>query len=136
MAVGAIAGSPTSPVVGASRTGFNGLTADHFMRMLITQLKYQDPLEPVGNEEILSQISMMRNLQSNIELGDAMKSITSNQQLSTAASFIGRSVTGTNAANQTITGVAGRALLRDGRAYVSVDEEEILLANVTSVKEG
>ncbi|MEX0717930.1 MAG: flagellar hook capping FlgD N-terminal domain-containing protein [Planctomycetaceae bacterium] len=135
MAVAAIGGSSSVPVVDPAKTGFNGLTADHFMKMLITQLKNQDPLEPVGNEEILNQISTMRSLQSNIELGDAMKAITSNQQLSTAAGFIGRSVTGTDATNRLVTGIASRALLRDGKAYVAVGDIEMPLANVTGVEE-
>lgn len=136
MVVDAIGGGTATPVVEPDKTGFNGLTADDFMKMLITQLQNQDPLEPMGNDEILNQISTMRGLQSNIELGDAMKAITSNQQLATAAGFIGRSVTGTDSTNQPVTGIASRALLRDGKAYVAVGEVEIPLANVTGVEEG
>lgn len=133
MAVQAISGNSSPPIVPADKTGFNSLSADHFMKMLIAQLKNQDPLEPVGNEEILNQLSMMRSLQSNIELGDAMKSITSNQQLSTAAGFIGREVTGTNEAGNPVSGTAVRAFLRDGKAFVAVGEDELPLSNVISV---
>jgi len=119
--------------VASDQQGFAGLTADHFMKLLITQLQNQDPMEPVGNEQLLNQLSIMRNLQANIELTDSLKGITSNQQLSTAAGFIGKTVTGMTADQEDVTGVAERAFLREGAAYVAVGSKEIPLANVTSV---
>lgn len=121
------------PIVSQDEVGFSGLTADSFMRLLITELQNQDPLEPVGNEELLSQLSMMRNLQSNIELSDAVKAVTTNQQLSTAANFIGSSVTGFTTDQTEVSGIADRAFLRDGIAYVGAGEAEIPLSQVTSV---
>jgi len=123
----------SAPIVDQDKTGFAGLTADSFMKLLITELQNQDPLEPVGNEQLLSQLSMMRNLQSNIELGDTVKAITSNQQLSTAASFIGKSVTGFKDDETETTGVAQRAFLRDGIAYLGTADAEVALSRVTAV---
>ncbi len=114
-------------------TGFAGMTADHFMKLLITELQNQDPLEPMGNGELLSQLSMMRNLQSNIELGDAVTAITTNQQLTTAANFIGKSITGLATNATEVTGIADRAFMRDGKAFLGVGTNDIPLTNVTSV---
>ncbi|HUG93000.1 MAG TPA: flagellar hook capping FlgD N-terminal domain-containing protein [Planctomycetaceae bacterium] len=124
---------PSVPTVDADKTGFAGLTSETFMRLLITQLQNQDPLEPVGNEELLNQLSMMRNLQANIELGEGLKAITTNQQLSTAATFIGREITGVDTRQQTITGIADRAFLRNGEAFVGIGDHEVSLSQVTSV---
>jgi flagellar basal-body rod modification protein FlgD len=124
------------PTVDADKIGFGGLTSDTFMRLLITQLQNQDPLEPVGNEELLSQLSMMRNLQANIELGESLKAITTNQQLSTAATFIGREITGLDTGRNPISGVVERAFLRDGAAFVSVGGRDVSLNDVTSVSLG
>jgi flagellar basal-body rod modification protein FlgD len=136
MAVNGVGSTSTDvPIVDKEKTGFAGLNSETFMKLLITQLQSQDPLEPMGNDELLSQISMMRNLQANIELGDAMKSITSNQQLSTAAAFIGREVTGTSFDQGEVSGVADRAFLRDGAAFVGVGTAEIPLSQVTTVEE-
>jgi flagellar basal-body rod modification protein FlgD len=121
------------PLVPREKTGFAGLDSEDFLKLLITQLQNQDPTEPIGNEELLNQLSQMRNIQASIELETAMKSITSNQQLSTAATFIGKSVTGTNASEQQVTGVADRAFLREGVAYVGIGAEDVPLSSVTSV---
>lgn len=122
--------------VDRDKVGFNGLTSETFMKLLIAQLQNQDPLEPVGNEELLSQMSMMRNLQSNIELGDAMKSITVNQQLATASSFIGKSIQGTDVNEQPVSGLVDRAFLADGKAYVGVGSAIVALSAIHSVSLG
>ncbi len=120
--------------VDADQVGFSGLNAEAFMKLLIATLQNQDPTEPVGNEELLSQVSMMRNLQSNIELGEAVKAISTNQQLSTAATFIGTQITGAISNDQSVTGIVERAFLRGGKAFVGLaDGGELLLSNITSV---
>lgn len=120
-------------IVDRANTGFNALTAESFIKLLITQLQNQDPTEPVGNDELLSQLSAMRSLQSNIELSEALKSITTNQQLSTAATFIGKTVTG-SVGGQSIDGVVDRAFLRGGAAFVGIGGNEVPLNNVISVE--
>jgi len=131
---GASQSSNDLPIVPRERTGFAGLDSEDFLKLLITQLQNQDPSEPIGNEELLNQLSQMRSIQASIELEDAVKAITSNQQLSTAATFIGKTVTGTTTSQQQLTGVADRAFLRDGVAYVGIGSQEILLGNVTDVR--
>lgn len=131
--VGSTSSSKDLPLVDKDKQGFNGMNSEMFMKLLITQLQNQDPLEPMDNDQLLNQISMMRSLQSNIELGDAMKSITTNQQLSTAAGFIGKKVVGTGADNAQVTGVADRAFIKDGAAYIAVGSKEMPLASVTAV---
>jgi len=133
MEIGATGSTADVSVVESDQIGFAGLNADTFMTLLITQLQNQDPLDPTGNEELLNQLSTMRNLQSNIELGDAMKAITTNQQLSTAATFIGKTVSGTALDQTQVSGVAERAFLRDGQAYVGVGTAELPLSGVEAV---
>ena len=137
---GAAGTSQTVNFVEPDSIGFAGLTADTFLELMISQLQNQDPLDPMENDELLSQLSMMRNLQANIELGEAMEAITAGQEaliasqrLTSAASFIGRSITGTNTLLESVTGVVDRAFVQNGAAFVGVGEDEVALANVTSV---
>lgn len=120
-------------IVDRNETGFAGLDSTAFMKLLITQLQNQDPTEPVTNSELLNQLAMMRNLQSNIELGDSLAAITSSQNLSNAAAFIGRTVVGTNTNKEQVTGVVDRAFVADGEAFVGIGSDEIGLKQVESV---
>ena len=133
MAINGIGSGGDVKFVDPDKVGFAGLTSETFMKLLITQLQNQDPLEPVGNDELLSQISAMRNLQSNIEMSDALKAVTVNQRLSTAATFIGKTVTGTDADNERVAGVVDRAFVRDGQAFVGIGDVEVALDGIESV---
>ncbi len=119
-------------VVDREEAGFSGLTADDFMQMLIVQLQNQDPTEPMTNEELLTQISQIQSLQSNVELADAIKGTTSTQLLSNAANFIGKSVTAAVGASE-VTGVVERARVVDGDVFVTVDGTDVPLTDVTGV---
>jgi flagellar basal-body rod modification protein FlgD len=118
---------------GTNRSSFGSLTANDFMKMLITELQTQDPTQPMKNENLLTQLSTMRNLQANVELSDAMQSITTNQQLATAANFIGKLVAGTDDQSNPITGKVDRAFLNNGTAYVGIGNTQLALSNVSTV---
>lgn len=136
-----ILNSATSSATQVSRdeTGFASLTPEKFLELLVSQLQTQDPTEPVGNQEIMNQLAMMRDLQASIDLSKTLESITSNQQLSTAASFLGNSVVAEDAGGTEITGIVERAFVRDSDTYVSVRPEgaeeptEVKLSKVTGV---
>jgi flagellar basal-body rod modification protein FlgD len=138
MNVSATSSNTTIPKLSREETGFNGLSSENFLEMMIVQLKNQDPLEPTGNEELLNQISQMRSLQSSIELSDVLKSVSSQQQLTSAASLIGKTVSGTvagsNGTSQTVQGVVERAFVRGGEAYVGLGSREITVQNISSVE--
>jgi flagellar basal-body rod modification protein FlgD len=124
--------------VSPESTGFNALTSENFLKMMIVQLQNQDPLEPTGNEELLNQISQMRSLQSSIELSDSLKTLNAQQKLGSAASLIGKTVSGTvtaaNGTPSTIEGTVERAFMRGGEAFVGLTNGEIAVGNISSVE--
>lgn len=106
--------------------------------MMIVQLQNQDPMEPTGNDELLNQISQMRSLQTNIELSDVLNATNSQQQLTSAASLLGRYVEGNvNAADgteKTISGTVERAFVTGGKAFVKTDSGELPLDSIIRVE--
>ena len=119
-------------VVDADKIGFAGLTSEDFMKILIVQLQNQDPTSPMEADQLLSQISDMRNLQANLQLETSLKSLTLGQQLGSATAFIGKTVTGT-AGQSTINGVVDGVQVREGTAYLRVGDKELEMKNVESV---
>lgn len=120
-------------VVDSANTGFNGLTSDDFLKLLITQLQNQDPSNPMDSDQLLQQVSEMRALQSNIELSNSLKSLTLAQQLSSAASFLGKQVTGTDANQQTVSGAVSQVVVSGGKTLLAIGNSQIELGNVTKV---
>lgn len=52
------------------------LGQDAFLLLLTTQLKYQDPLDPVDNSEFIGQLAQFSQLEETIALGSTMESAT------------------------------------------------------------
>ena len=54
------------------------LDKDSFLKLFLTELKYQDPTEPMDNEKILTQTSQLTQLEAQEEQKKAMKRIVEN----------------------------------------------------------
>jgi flagellar basal-body rod modification protein FlgD len=85
-------GTGTQGVQGSSR---EALGKDDFLKLLITQMRYQDPLSPMDNGQFLSQMAQFSSLEQMKNLNDSFdQSMLLSQSLnnSSAASLIGRHV--------------------------------------------
>lgn len=139
MSVGAASGtngsSSTGSTTSTNNSDMNSLTSNDFMKLLITQLQNQDPTQPVSNSELLGQLSQMRSLQSNIELSNTLKSFNTTNQISSAASFLGMNVSGSDAQGNPVTGTADRVIYSDGAASLGIGDKTILLSSLTGIDE-
>ena len=125
------AGAVPAAAVTEADAGIAGLTADDFMTLLIAQLQNQDPSEPVSNEVLLDQVATMRGLQADIELENTLAAGAGAADLATAASFLGKSVRGGD--GRVVEGVADRAYLDAGVAYLDVGGDAVPLNSISEV---
>ena len=66
-----------------------------FLLLLVTQFKYQDPLNPMDDKEFVAQLSQFSSLEQLMNLNtsmDALTSATKDQQMMNAANYIGKDV--------------------------------------------
>ena len=69
---------------------------DLFLTLLTTELEYQDPLEPMDDTEMVSQLAEMSSLEQLTSLNDNMASMLTllqNQEIIQASSYLGKEVT-------------------------------------------
>lgn len=57
------------------KAGFAALGQGDFMKLMVEQLKSQDPFAPVDNKEMLVQMAQFTSLAANSEMGETLKSI-------------------------------------------------------------
>src|SRR5215208_6688593 len=95
------ASSAASAGPDATPTGPGGkLGKNEFLKLLVTQLRYQDPMNPLQGEQMAAQLAQFSSLEQLVNIGDALKAEqTSNDALvmavtnSTAMNTIGKEVT-------------------------------------------
>lgn len=95
----------------SSASSNTDLGKDQFLKLLVTQLKYQDPLSPMKNEEFVAQLAQFSTLES-------MKNMEKSFQGSTAYGLIGKAV----AAVDKTTGIENQGIVagiksKDGSFY-------------------
>lgn len=79
---------------GQPTNGFDELGGDSFFKLLIAQLANQDPLSPTSNQELLQQISSIRDIELSTSLSNSLRSLTNQQRVGSGAALIGQFVTG------------------------------------------
>lgn len=146
MAVDAVNGTNgTSPTTGTSSTASSGnststMSATDFYKLLIAEMQYQDPTQPMDNSKIVEQVANIRNIESSTSMTAALQSVTRQQNFGTAAGLIGKLITGSvkdSAGNdQTVSGVVkGVRFESDGNAVLDLDNGSSLpLSAVTAVQ--
>lgn len=77
----------------ATKNSFSDLDSDDFLKLLIMQLRNQDPLEPLDNNEMLQQIASIRDIELNTTLTDSLRAVAGRQDFASASSIIGQYVT-------------------------------------------
>lgn len=76
-------------------SGDSALGKDAFLKLLVTQMKTQDPLNPMDDKQFVAQLAQFSSLEqlTNINSGiDKLNTATTQQQMFSAASFIGKEV--------------------------------------------
>jgi flagellar basal-body rod modification protein FlgD len=91
----AVAGSPQAD-------GFSQLSSEEFTKIIFTELGNQDPLEPNDTSALLEQLSMLRSIQSDIDMMDRLSSIVDQNELAGASNLIGKLVSGIDESNERV----------------------------------
>lgn len=89
----------TSAVGSTAQSAF-GLEFQSLLRIILTQLTYQDPLKPLDNTEFVSQLAQFSQLQQTQSLNDQMTSLLAAQSATQATSLLGKTV---DVATSTVT---------------------------------
>ncbi len=84
-----------STATAAAGQDLSGISGEDFMSILIKQLELQDPFEPMTNQEMIAQMSTIRELEMNTRLAERLEQLTDQQGFASASGLIGKQITGT-----------------------------------------
>jgi flagellar basal-body rod modification protein FlgD len=105
---------------------------DTFLKLLVAQLKYQDPSKPADSTQFLAQTAQFTQVEKLGQIADMLSA----QQLIGASALVGRTVTYQDANGASQTGVVTKTKLNgDSGPIVTVGNMDVELSKVTEVQE-
>jgi len=84
--------------------GLNDIDLNEFLKLMLTELQNQDPLNPTDNAALLQQVGELRGISSNDQLVTTLKGFSNTQELTTASSLIGKTVKGLDVGSKEVSG--------------------------------
>jgi flagellar basal-body rod modification protein FlgD len=93
---------------------------DDLMRVLMTQLTFQDPLKPMDNQQFMAQMAQFTTLEQTNQLNARMDALLSTQASLQSVGLLGKSVTFNDAAGNSQTGVVTQLSLAGDSPVISV----------------
>ncbi|MCZ8536907.1 flagellar biosynthesis protein FlgD [Paenisporosarcina quisquiliarum] len=109
----------------------NGLGKDAFMKILVTQMKNQNPLEPLKDTEFIGQMAQFSSLEQLTNLNQAMTQfvgLQGKQSLSENADLIGNTVYWEQEVNgqlQSGEGIVKALAIKNGELIVELENDNI-----------
>ncbi len=115
---------------GRDNLGKDTLDRGAFMQLFMAKLQNQSPLDPVKDEDFMSQQAQLAQLDKLDELTTVMKY---SSILSQAGSLVGKTVDVIDADGNTVTGQVDSASFSNGETGISVNGQSYSLAQVMKI---
>lgn len=99
----------------------NDLNLDAFLKLLITEMQNQDPLNPMDNSEMLAQINQLRQIGSTDKLTKTLDSVLLGQNISASTGLIGQDIQAVSDDGQRVAGTVTRVSIENGQPKLQLD---------------
>ena len=116
----------------------NGMGMQDFLKILLTQLTYQDPLKPMHNQQFMAQMAQFTSLQQTQQLNEKTDALLSTQASLQSVGLLGRTVE-IGSGTGTITGTVKALSLVSDTPQLTLETTggtltDTSLSQITSVK--
>lgn len=98
------------------------LGKDSFLELLTTQLKNQDPLEPMDNTQFISQMAQFSSLEQMNNMNETLGEFLKTQKIADGASLIGKTVESIDSeTGEKIQSKVREITFEDGNVYAKLE---------------
>ena len=120
--------STTSAATAQTTTkGTSNLGKDEFLKLLITQMRYQDPMNPMEDKEFISQMAQFSSL-------EQMQNLNASMATTQAAAMIGKTISWDDEKGDLQTGKVSSVKVVNGEPKVMVGDIAVELTKILSIK--
>ena len=128
---------PTGPTYTATSTVDRGdqTGKDTFLKLLVAQMKYQDPGNPADTNQLMSQTATFTQVEKLTELAEQNASMLALQRSSSAGALVGQAVTYTAENGATKTGVVSSVRLATDKteAVATIGGVAVPIGRITDI---
>lgn len=121
--------SPTAPT-----NALGTLGKDDFLRLLVTQLQHQDPMNPMDDKDFMGQMAQFSTLEQTTNTATAIQRLDVASRISQSVALIGHQLTYIRADGTSATGLAGSVLINGDEIGIHVGNDLVAPSDVLEVK--
>lgn len=122
MAIGSIASASLQSI---------GIGMEDFLKILMTQLTYQDPLKPMDNQEFMAQMAQFTTLEQTQQLNEKTQQLITNQAALQSVGLIGHAVDIKNTDGSISTGRVSALSLAGDTPLLTVTVNGVNIPNIS-----
>jgi flagellar basal-body rod modification protein FlgD len=111
--------APTTTATTSTAQSAFGLEFQSLLRIILTQLTYQDPLKPMDNYQFVSQLAQFSQLQQSQSTNDQLTSLLTAQSATQATGLLGKTID-VNAGSTSISGTVKSVSFTSGQPTVTI----------------
>jgi flagellar basal-body rod modification protein FlgD len=132
-------GTPAGSATTATGSPSDALSAtstvdkDMFLKLMVAQLKNQDPMNPTDSSQFLAQTAQFTSLEKLTSVADQTQQALSAQLAFGASGLVGRTVGYTDDTGAARTGLVGSVRFTSTGPMLGIDGAEVPLDSITSV---
>lgn len=106
---------------------------DMFLQLLVAQVRYQDPMEPMDNQEYLAQTAQFSMVEQMTRVAEQQTELLAFQQATLASGMIGQQVTGLDEqTGESVSGVVSAVEYNFGQPRLIVDGRHVDIGSISS----
>lgn len=132
-AVGTTAATTATTATSSTKDIFGGLGADAFLKLLVAQMKYQNPMNPSDPTAMMGQIAQYAQVEALSKLQQGQSVDQSLSQARLATDMVGRVVSASDGTSSETGKVVSARFTSTGPVLVLDTGAEVTLSAVTSV---
>jgi flagellar basal-body rod modification protein FlgD len=113
----------------------NTLDQADFMKLLITQLKSQDPTKPLDDKEFIGQMAQFTSLKEINDLSENIRIMNREFAFTKAVSLVGKTISWSDENSRYNTGVVDSIKVKNGETFLNIKGMEVPLDQITEVRD-
>jgi len=110
------------------------LDKDSFLKLLVTELRHQDPTNPMNDREFISQMAQFSSLEQMTSMNASIQNLNKSTRSGEAYALLGKRVEAYNAeTDRRVAGVVTSIFYKDNEIKLTINKEVVGLNDIQAV---